>query len=78
MVTKLNVTDCRRHAAECELEATRASDPISREFFRSVADEWYRIADTFTYFEQRRRTLARPDPAGWFTTPRRCPVSAGR
>jgi len=55
MVTKLNATDCRRHAAECELEATRANDSLARTFFLDIADRWHRIAYTFAYLEQRHR-----------------------
>ena len=37
----LNAADCRQHAAECELEARRASDLHARDFFLDIADRWH-------------------------------------
>jgi hypothetical protein len=59
MVTKLNATDCWRHAAECEVEAARTNDPIVRDYFLEIADRWHRIANTFAYIDLRR-----PKPEG--------------
>jgi hypothetical protein len=52
--------ECLRHAALCELQAERASDPAAKQSFLDFAARWRRIAETFEYIERVDRFLDRP------------------
>ena len=45
----IDVANCLRHAAECELWASRSRDLIAKENFLDMAQRWRRIAQTFEY-----------------------------
>ena len=48
---------CLQHAADCELRAEQAGDPIAKQSFLDVAARWRRIAETFEYIERIDRFL---------------------
>jgi hypothetical protein len=52
-----DVAECLEHAAACELEAERASDPTTKQSFLDLAARWRRIAGTFEYIERIDRFL---------------------
>ena len=54
MLTKpsLDVQDCLQLAAECELQAKRATDPNAKNLFLDMAARCRRVAETFEYVER--------------------------
>ena len=61
--TSPDVADCLQRAAECELQAERASEPIAKRSFLDLAARWRRIAETFEYVERVDRFLKKPHQA---------------
>ena len=55
-----DVADCLRHAAECELQAERTTDPTAKQSFLDLAARWRRIAATFEYIARVDRFLTKP------------------
>ncbi len=52
--------ECLWHAAECELQAERASDPLAKQSFLDLAARWRRIAATYEYIQRIDRFISRP------------------
>ena len=55
-----DAVDCLQHAAACELQAKRASDPAAKQSFLDLAARWRRIAETFEYIERVDRLVSTP------------------
>jgi hypothetical protein len=53
-----DAVECLQRAAECELQANQAGDPIAKQSFSDLAARWRRIAETFEYIERVDRFLA--------------------
>jgi len=48
----VNVVDCLQHAAECESQSARTSDPHAKQSFIDLAARWRRVAETFEYIQR--------------------------
>ena len=71
MLNKLSddIADCLQHAAECELQAERTSDPVARASFADLAARWRRLAQSYEYTESLGSFLTNPNLNG--TRPRK-------
>ena len=62
MLSKLSedAIDCLQHAADCESQAKRSSDPLAKQSFLDLAQRWRRIAETIEYIEGVDNFLSKP------------------